>query len=382
MINGRVNSCGLKPLPLLAVLLLASSGGPKVAAEPARPLIGAIRWDAWHQVPAGDVYAPVLAMERSLGPKQYQHRLPFFATVVSDREVRVNGYTPAIIEQEIAFAKAGGLDYWAFLLYDTNSSMSQALALYLASPRQADVSFCAIAQFANFAKEPARLVGMMAKTNYVRVAGGRPLLYAFRISQEQIQILGGPEKARIVFDRLRADAMAAGCGNPYLVVMNDNVAGSASIAKAIGAEAISDYAVSGHGGKNGSPYSELTQAARNFWQQAADSGAQVVPLAMSGWDRRPRIEHPVPWEKYQQPGVGMERYFQSPTPLELAAHIGDAMTWVDAHPQQCPARAVIIYAWNEHDEGGWLCPTRGADGSPDKSRIEALSAMLSNNWKK
>ena len=30
----------------------------------------------------------------------------------------------------------------------------------------------------------------------------------------------------------------------------------------------------------------------------------------------------------------------------------------------------------EFDEGGWLCPTRGADGKPDTMRIEALKAAL------
>ncbi len=26
-------------------------------------------------------------------------------------------------------------------------------------------------------------------------------------------------------------------------------------------------------------------------------------------------------------------------------------------PPGCRGNAVIIYAWNEFDEGGWLCPT-------------------------
>jgi hypothetical protein len=37
---------------------------------------------------------------------------------------------------------------------------------------------------------------------------------------------------------------------------------------------------------------------------------------------------------------------------------------------------VLIYAWNEFDEGGWLCPTLSADGAPDTSRIEALGSVL------
>lgn len=41
-----------------------------------------------------------------------------------------------------------------------------------------------------------------------------------------------------------------------------------------------------------------------------------------------------------------------------------------------PANAIIIYAWNEHDEGGWLQPTLGADGKPDEARVKALGKVL------
>ena len=47
-----------------------------------------------------------------------------------------------------------------------------------------------------------------------------------------------------------------------------------------------------------------------------------------------------------------------------------------ANPEVCPARTVIIYAWNEHDEGGWLCPTWSPDGRPDRRRLEAIRKVL------
>ena len=97
---------------------------------------------------------------------------------------------------------------------------------------------------------------------------------------------------------------------------------------------------------------------------------------MAGWDRRPRVEHPVPWEAaWQKPNVGLDKYYVSPTPTELAGHLGEAFDWIGARAAQCPAQTVIIYAWNEHDEGGWLCPTLGADGKPDASRLQAIGAM-------
>jgi hypothetical protein len=37
-----------------------------------------------------------------------------------------------------------------------------------------------------------------------------------------------------------------------------------------------------------------------------------------------------------------------------------------------PANALIIYAWNEHDEGGWLMPTLGVDGRANEERMKAV----------
>ena len=50
--------------------------------------------------------------------------------------------------------------------------------------------------------------------------------------------------------------------------------------------------------------------------------------------------------------------------------------FVLSHPMTCEAKTCLWYAWNEFDEGGWLCPTRGIDGKPDTMRIEAIKAAL------
>jgi len=356
-------------------------------ADQPRPLLGAIRWDAWHtpwsrvQPGAGD--GPVKAMVRSLGPKPYHYRLPFFGEVVSDNEVRIDGYTQEIVDREIAYAKAGGLDYWAFLLYEEGSAMSQGLSLYLSSAHKQEVGFCAIASpntFGNAQQFPdrmQRLVKRMAEPSYQKVLGDRPLLYVFRVTDDWLRAWGGAENTRKLFDQFRAAVKAAGHGDPYLVAMNDTAAEGRRIAGVIGAESLAAYAVAGGGGKDGTAYAELAAAAQRFWEQCADTGTGVVPLAMAGWDRRPRVEHPVPWEtSWQRPGVGMDRYYQEPTSQELAAHFEDAMQWAAEDKVRCPAQAVIAYAWNEHDEGGWLCPRLNPEGSANTARLDALGAMV------
>lgn len=375
----------MNPLHILPVCLSCLLTASTSAQEP-RPLIGVIRWDAWHtpwsRVQPGADDGPVAAMVRSLSPGRYHHRLPFFARVIAEDEVAIDGYTQETVDREIAFAKAGGIGYFAFLLYEEGSAMSQGLSLYLSSADKQDMPFCAIAgpnTFGNAAQFPERMrriVNLMAEPSYVKVAGDRPLLYVFRVEDKWVEAWGGAQNARRLFDGLRAAVREAGCGEPYLVAMNDTAAEGRNVMDIIGAEAITAYARTGGDGQLGTPYSELAAAAGGFWDECAATGAAVVPLCMSGWDRRPRVEHPVPWEPWQKPNAGIERHYLPPAADELAAHIRDAMRWAEADRARCPAQAIITYAWNEHDEGGWLCPTLKPDGGANAERLDAIAAML------
>jgi hypothetical protein len=93
-----------------------------------------------------------------------------------------------------------------------------------------------------------------------------------------------------------------------------------------------------------------------------------VPLVSAGWDMRPRVETPVPWVK----NGDIEQYYETPEPDELAAHLNKAIQWTNANPDAATARTVLIYAWNEFDEGGWICPT--LDEGTD--RLDALRKVL------
>jgi hypothetical protein len=350
-------------------------------------LTGAIRWDAWH-TPAmnkenNEQGGAVKAVERSLSPKRYHFRVPFFGKIISDSVIKIDGYNQTILDQEIEFAKQGGLDYWAFLLYDPQSSMSQGLSLYLSSKKRDDINFCAIASPDNFCDDigsgngNSRLLKLIKEQGYQKVMNNRPIIYIFRPEDEWIEKVGGTQKARQLIDSFRMKSIRTNCGDPYLVVMHFNIEHAKKMADILGAEAISDYAIWGNGGLNGSPYSELTASTRNAWIKSEATGAQVVPLVMTGWDRRPRIERPVPWETgWQKPYDGMEKYFALPTPEELAEHLKEAIMWTKERKQVCPAKAVIIYAWNEHDEGGWLCPTISENNDVDDSRLKALKKVL------
>ena len=105
------------------------SNDAQPAAGSSRPIVGAIRWDAWY----GEG-SPVSEVERRSGPKKYHFRLPFFAQVISPGEVSINGDSQAVIEQEISYAADAGLDYWAFVDYWDQGNLGIALCRYRETP--------------------------------------------------------------------------------------------------------------------------------------------------------------------------------------------------------------------------------------------------------
>ena len=91
-------------LRLAALFLLLAPLGTLRAGDDG-PIVGAIRWDGWY----GDATV-TKAVEASLGQPKYHFRLPWFAQLKSDGAVSINGDTQAIMEQELSYAAAAGLN--------------------------------------------------------------------------------------------------------------------------------------------------------------------------------------------------------------------------------------------------------------------------------
>lgn len=350
----------------LALLTLLSG----VHAEnPSRPVIGAIRWDGWHV--DGSVGQ---AVSKSLAPAAWRDRLPFFAKVREDGSVELRGDTPEVMTAEIAAAKTARLDYWAFLAYDEADPMSRGLDLYLANPHRADVGFCVISETArwhrgNVQALAERFAKLIAEPGYQRVAGGRPLFYFLHHATEGLgKNWGGATGFRAVTDALKAAAAARGLPAPYTAVMTYDINAARELRNGAGLDSISAYAF--QRGDDRARYGKLTGDLQRFWEIQRGYQLPMIPLAMAGWDRRPRVQNPVPWEHF---GGTMDRYYERGTPEQVAAHLADAVAWVRAHTDACPAQAVITYAWNEFDEGGWLCPTL----TEGDARAQALGRALS-----
>lgn len=127
------------------------------------------------------------------------------------------------------------------------------------------------------------------------------------------------------------------------------------------------------GGHEEHSYAELTNAQRERWQGTKEQ--PYIPTVIVGWDKRP-------WEDASGKGTGGAKqgwYYTGRTPDQFKHFLNDAVNWMDVHPEQTPAeRMILIYAWNELGEGGYLVPTKG---DPKASYLKVVQEVVSHQNK-
>jgi hypothetical protein len=333
-----------------------------------RPLVGAIRWDAWF---AGGHY------ERFLAPELWHDRLPFYGKVLPDGKVEVRSDTQDVMDREIAYASGAGLDFWAFCYYHPKSwpeadRYNYGWKLYLSSKRKKDLRFCLILQGGShmgpkqeWPQTAAKFVELFKESTYQKVLGGRPLIFVFSCEYVEPHF-GSAEEARKAFDLLREQSRKAGLGDPYIVAQVFSAAEGAKYVDAFGWDALSAYSAPGSGERREYPYADLASVNRWYWDSFKATGRKVIPTINTGWDGRPRLTDPNLAKNYNG------AWYRMPAPAELAANLRAALDWNRANPDTAEANAVLIYAWNETDEGGWLVPTI-KEGT---ARLDAIRGVL------
>lgn len=324
-------------LTSLFVSGVTANGSP----SPASTVIGAIRWDGQGDFPAGSWEATYAAVEdQALSPSKYHFRLPFYATEYTATSAHIPSHSQATMDTEIGYARAAGIDYWAFDWY--SGYLAHARNLYLASNQKNGLKWCAIISpdtNSMSTVDADALVGQFGSADYQKVVGGRPLLYAF----------SGNNPGLIDYISTKTNLLLG--VKPYVVALAYDSGSASMLAGAINAQAISSY-VTPMGG--GASYATLSGYERSNWGGwASQTGLKVIPWVTQSWDPRPRID------------IGYNLGFSyaadgwsiTATPAELEAQVRAAITWNNGNPA-AEAKAVLIYSWNEFSEGGFICPSK------------------------
>lgn len=334
---------------------------------------GAIRWDAWYAT--GDVNTEV---DKSLGPPEWHSRAPWFAHPTASDSISIDGGQQTTLDAEIRFAVRAGLQYWAFVWYGARHPMQSAWRLHQSSTLRAQMKWCLILQISNqgvakgFKASTAEYIGYLRQPNYQTVLNGRPLLYVLMDHEKSVEAWGGYAGIAASLRDFRRDAQQSGSPDPYIVLLRAPPKSAAEAARACAFDAISTYVPTM---KPGYPitWQEQEHNVERVWQAYADTGLPLVLNCVTGWDQRPRLararKRP---EASQVAGDARDNYTIQPTANQVTAHLQSGVDYVVQHPEICPSKALLIYSWDECDEGGNAIVPSYTPKGPNTSIVEAL----------
>lgn len=317
--------------------------------------IGAIRWDAYFETGSSQT-AVADQVAACLSPAKYHATAPFFAQVGEDGRISFPKETLALWEEEAQYAIDAGLDYFAYLWYDSTDKMSYARKFHTQSQLHSQIKMTGILESLNRSEATFTELFDAMQQDYWLYMNGMPVLFIYEAHQ----------KDKAFVEQLRKMAARAGITEPlYIVGMGYGDAAAAMMGANNGFDAVSFYSAGAD--KIGMTYNELCQSSKARHDKVLPAGvtAPLVPLATLGRDTQARIETGVSWCENTRSGPDNLQYggkfAYTGTPEEIGGHVLDMLNYTKQNKDKTKCNMVILYAWNEHDEGGWLCPTLACD---------------------
>lgn len=317
------------------------------------------------------------------------HISPTLTTQFSNREP-VWGWRedkPEIMIDQINYAADAGLSFWGFCWYEntlvSNSALMDhlniALDLYLKAPNRKRLDFCLLSCHpvspVNWDILCDRVIPYFKESNYLKV-DGKPLLIFFN-TDEVISGLSGIENTRLALDSFRQKARKAGIGEIMIGARTAPRAADVNYQnkyKACGFDFLTTYqnADDGRLTPGANDYELLIKGDRKAWTEISDhTDLPYIPTMGTGYDMRPwAADHP------DQPAS--DYWYVGATPQRIADHLHEAMEWTKDNSLKVLGNLLLIYAWNENGEGGWLTPTK----SEANARLEAIKEVINENNKK
>ncbi len=326
--------------------------------RPKEMRIGAIRWDAYNMT-TGNEQEVSSQVAKGLSLPEFHGQVPFFGNISNEGEVSFPEYTVDTWNKEAKYAADAGLDYYAYLWYETTGVMSNARKAHLASPYKDTISMCAILSKIQSDETMNELYTAMKDSCYLTV-DGRPVVFLYQVDKSW--------NANMV-STLRSNAELSGVENELYIIGMTSSQSEMETCMTYGIDALSWYGISAPA--PATEYSVLAEKCENFIDSVALQKYQMVPTITTGMYCLARIKTGVSWipgdpnaeDDADKPYSN--RYALPGTPQEIAAHADNVLEWIENNPSLTQANLALTYAWNEHDEGGWLCPTLsvGEDGN-------------------
>ncbi len=366
----RRSSIVLLAITLGCLVAVACLTTVAIAEEPADPevCVGAYYFHGWSGK-TESFHLPELLQ------KDFGHRRPVWGW-------RVN--TVEDVSHEIDLCADHGLKFWSFCWYyperpDKNSPLNEALELYLKAPNCERMKFCLlVANHGGYRIGPkdwdsccATWIELFKGPTHLTV-DGKPLIIFFSPG-ELGKAFGGADKVREALDQLRTKAKATGLSGVTVAACSGP--GNFTWLQQCGYDVVTayNYSFAWMDGSGEKPFGELVDKTEKVWEAyAAKSPLPYVPVATIGWDRRP-------WEVGKHPAEKISGWYTGRTPEKVEDFVHRGVEWLQRHPDKATKeRLLLLYAWNEIGEGGYLTPTV----SEGTSYLEAVGKALGQTARK
>ncbi len=331
--------------------------------------MGCINWDSAHPDTFFGDYT-----RRALS--SHPERMPYYAEE-QNGEYRFPVRNAVMYERELQYAVDAGIDFFAHCWYSRRAiqaplynpgtedigahihELSRARFWHMESPLRERIKLAAILGAYEINEEDyLELADVLSEPYYEKTSDGRPIIFLFEALEPT---------ACLTFARMDAILQARGI-SPYWVGMVNTPPADAPNAEQTAVlarmDAISAYAQT----------TEHIQSYAAFAKATAETNAAraalqkpVLPLFSMGWNPSPRVKNPVPWITY-----GDIDYAPVATGEELIAAAESLRDWIRTTDIPLAPEHLLTFAWNELEEGGWICPTLRADGTVNDDRIRSF----------
>lgn len=334
--------------------------------------VGAINWDC--SLPSDTYFG--YHQTRTLSPHKYRAITPFYADVQGEDRIDYHIRTQEEYDRELSFAVEAGIDYFAYVFYPDKGSRSHsctspsdcshkvyelnyARRMHQSSHLSDKIGIAAIMGAHPFTETDYAELAELLMQPYYEKLDGRPIVFLFRQIKSRdiegvrhaVEEIGGVQPLFFVmFNRLPPEDV------DYSLV-----------------DGISAYACTRG---EVTSYSELLEVSLKDNEARAKKCRLAIPLFTTGWNPAPRMDIPSPWVSYKQ-----QTYAKWATPDELCAGGKRFGKWINQSLTKQFTGHIMMFAWNEFEEGGWICPTYAKDLTVNTERVRAISKII-KHWKK
>ena len=200
-----------------------------------------------------------------------------------------------------------------------------------------------------------RWIGYFKKSNYYKL-DGKPVLAVFDMNNF-ISGMGSPEKAKEALLYFRNAVKNAGFnglhlmsitwnGVPFGRIPNNNRPAPADVVKYYGFDSVSMYNWTG-ATKGNRTYIDLCEKTIATYDNLLKDYGQFYPVVSTGWDTNPRF-----------PDNEKRPILHNKNPLDYEKALRKSKAWVDKNIPAGKQKLILINAWNEWTEGGYLEPDK------------------------